>query len=130
MNFILSNGWFAWIAALLSVLMGAVTYLNTGLAPQGSAPLLDPEWAVLAALAVTTFVFYVAFGVLSMHWFGWKYWALALIWNSVWFVALLLLGAAWLETLGRSYAFLTAVLVWRLVPDGELNDRLRNGGRK
>jgi hypothetical protein len=128
MTFVLSNGWFAWIAGLLSLFVGVGTYGFLGFAQGGAPARLDPHWAVAAALTVVTVTFYVAFGVLAMHWFGWRYWLFAPLWNAVWFAAVFMHGDGWLRLLGSLYAVLSLAIVWRLAPDGELNSRLKRGG--
>ncbi len=130
MPFILSNGWFAWISGLLSLLLGVGTYGILGFAQGGALPRFDAFWASAAALTVVTIVFYFAFGVLSMHWLDWRYWVYAPLWNAVWFASVVTLGDSWLSPLGLLYAGVSLVMVWRIAPDGELNTRLRTGRRE
>jgi hypothetical protein len=124
-----SNYWFAWISGLLSVALGIGTYGVLGFAQAGSTPTLGHHWAMLAGLSVCTAVFYIAFGAFSMHWFNWRYWIYAPLWNVAWILGFVALGDTWFETLGYGYVALTLIIVWLLVPDGELISRLRTGRR-
>jgi hypothetical protein len=130
MTFFLSNGWFAWISGLLSLFIGLGTYGILGFAQVDAPARLDPHWAALAALTAVTVTFYVAFGILSMHWFAWRYWVYARLWNAVWFVAVITLDDTWFRLLGSLYAVLSLAVVWRFAPDRQLNSRLRTGRRE
>jgi hypothetical protein len=129
MSFVLSNGWFAWISALLGLALGAATFGQLGLAHGDVPARLGPLPAALATVVVVTAVFYVAFGVLSMRWFGKRYWLLMALWNGIWLAASYALDFQPVKPIGIAYAILTGLVVWRLVPDGELNTRLRTGRR-
>ncbi len=115
-----SNGMLARFAVFAALGAGAITYGQVGLARSSAAPLLSPILAGTASYAVASLVFYVGFGLLSMHWFGRMYWVASAAWGIIWLGAFYLLGEEWLEPIGLAFAILTVVMIGITLPKGGL----------
>ncbi len=126
---VFSNTWFARIAVFPSLGLGVATYDISGLPSGISLPSLTPLLAALASFCIGTLAFFLSFGLLTTHWFGWKFWFGAAVWGAIWLGAFRYLGSDWLLALGLTFAALTPFVVGFIVPDSELNDRLQTGRR-
>jgi len=128
-----SNGMLARFAVFAALGAGAITYGEVGLTRSGTEPMLSPILAGVASYLVAVLVFYVGFGLLSMHWFGRRYWVASAAWGALWLGAFYLLGEDWLEPIGFAAAILTVVIIGIVLPKGGLTvpgEDWKHGGPK
>jgi hypothetical protein len=121
MSAVFSNGMLARFAVFLAIGVGATVYSYLGLAHLNTQPRLSPILAGALSYCAAAVVFYLAFGLLSMHWFGMRYWVTSAVWGVIWLSALYALGREWLEAIGLAFAFLTILMIGNTLPKGGLS---------
>lgn len=120
MSAVFSNKIMAHLAVTMAICLGGATYLYVGLAPADAEPRLSPIPAGAVSYSVAAVIFYAVFGLLAMHWFGWRYWVIAAAWGLAWLMAFYLLGNEWPKLIGLAFTFLTVLMIGILLPEGGL----------
>jgi hypothetical protein len=133
MNEAFSNRMLSRFAVSMAICVGGLTYVYLGFAHPDTEPRLSPVPAGTVSYSVAVVVFYLVFGLLSMHWFGRRYWILSAVWGIAWLAAFYVLGTEWLEPIALAFTFLTVLMIGITLPKGGLTvpaDQWEIGRRK